>query len=93
MYITDGYRPACDTGHSYHLEIYAYACLTSSRVRNPAFDGADGFFTHSDMAWPTLIRGTTNMYSHAVTCEMTDSTHECDSRIVHRSLMQRGTCV
>jgi len=59
MYITDGCRPACDTSHTCHLKFYAYACLTSSRVHNPAFNGADGFFTHSDMAWPTLYASVT----------------------------------
>jgi len=84
MYITDGYRPACDIGHTRHQVFYAYACRTSSRVRNPAFSGADGFFTHSDIAWSALIRGSTNMYSyahtrrsvsHAVKYRLTESIH------------------
>jgi hypothetical protein len=76
MYLTDGYRHACDTGHTCHLEFYTYACIRASRVQNPDFSDADGFFTHSDMAWSLLSVDlpicTVNVL--AVTCEMTEHT-------------------
>jgi hypothetical protein len=77
MYITDGYRPACDTGHTCHLEFNAYACLTSSRMQNRAFSAAHGFFTHCDMAWSALIRWSTTMSCQRtvlVVWEMTEHT-------------------
>jgi len=64
-------------------------------VQNPSFTDADGFFTHSDMAWSALIRGSINVYRQRAEGDVRNDREytECGSRIVRRMLMQRETSI